>query len=726
MEGVRALLGNTFAVQRMNRLAPVVLGMAFFLIPLFPAFITLTGAGVPGVSLLSKPLAFALLALAAAVGACFAVMLAVTHGEHEPTVVPLAMFPLAAAAAALLGFDARAGALFIAILGAGLMWHVMVLRFFRAPGVADAICGGFLASGALAAAVAVVMVLTKTPAALYTVGHGRAIGSFIVPGELAGYLIVYVPFAYAVAVGTRPRLRILARIGLILGTAAFVLTFSRAGWVGMAAAIAFFVFMRQGRRGARYAIAVAGLAVVALGLVFNSHHDPSENFTRLSIWQAALATIARFPLTGVGPFEFSHVYGLVRSPDGEPTAYHAHSFLLTVAAEAGLAGVAAVVFGWWRFATVFVARLRRAAGPSALAPAIAAGLVGTWVQGLIDTVSVVLFALWLPFMALALVTIDAEPAAASAEHAAAPPSRTPRARARARLPAAVRAAIAAAFVVAVVVAALVQLGSDAIFARAAAPASLPAHLPPGLGTRVYEALERVAPLPFVEAMLTDDALQRGDLAAAGAHAARMPAGTLRNEDEARIALARGRHDEAIRRFLEAGDAAALQADVLQLVQTGRAPEAYALEERVRQRLAASKTRPNALADSWWRLGRLATRMHDLPQAEADYARAHALAPFNTKYLIDSGTLELQQHRGDAARALFARAAEIDPGSADAVAGMGLAALERGDEAGAVKLAERAERLSARAPLVLRLRRRLRLNPGVEGLTAGGRALRGRR
>ena len=680
-------------MKRTQRLAPLVLGIAFFLIPLFPAFITLTGAGVPGVSLLPKALALALLAVACAIAACFVLLLATTRGDSGPLVVPLAMFPLAAAVAALLGFDARAGALFIAILASGLMWHVTILRFFRAPHVAFAIYASFLASGALAAAVAVVMVLTKTPAGLYTVGHGRAIGSFIVPGELAGYLIVYVPFAIAIATAqdSSRALRVLARIGAIAGSVAFVLTFSRAGWMGMAAAIAFFLFMQQGRRGARYAIAVVGTAIVALSFVFNSHHDPSENFTRISIWQSALAMIERFPLTGVGPFEFSSVFRLVRLPDAEFTAFHAHSFLLTVAAEAGLVGVAAALFGWWRFVVVFGERLRQTPRRSSLALAIAAGLVGTWVQGLIDMVSIVLFALWLPFMALALATAEPE---------------ADRARTVRPLATISRAAIAVALGVVVVICAFVQLGSDAVFARAAAPFSLAAHLPAGLGTRVYETLERVAPLPFVEAMLTDDALQRGDLSAASAHAARMPAGTLHNEDDARIALALGRHDEAIRRFLEAGDDAALQADVRQLMETGRAREAYALEDRVRRRLVASKTRPNAVADSWWRLGRLAVRMHDVPEAERDYARARALAPFNTKYLIESGTLALQRRRADAALGLFARAAEIDPGSADAVAGMGLAALDAGDRAESERLAVRAVRMNARASLALRLQRRL--------------------
>ena len=113
----------------------------------------------------------------------------------------------------------------------------------------------------------------------------------------------------------------------------------------------------------------------------------------------------RFPLTGVGPFDFARIYPLVRLPDGDAAAFHAHSFLLTIFAETGLIGLLAVLFAWWRFAGELVKRLRGASAANAtIALAVAAGLVGTWVQGLIDTVSVVIFGLWLPSMALALVT----------------------------------------------------------------------------------------------------------------------------------------------------------------------------------------------------------------------------------------------------------------------------------------------------------------------------------
>ncbi len=127
------------------------------------------------------------------------------------------------------------------------------------------------------------------------------------------------------------------------------------------------------RRGAS---SPATLAVVLM--LFNEHHNPSENYTRLSIWQAALGMIDRFPLTGVGPFGFSKIYPLVRMPDGDATAFHAHSLYLTFFAEIGIAGLLA-------FAWMIVRVGARDSRSSSRAPhrtptfvplAIAAGVVG--------------------------------------------------------------------------------------------------------------------------------------------------------------------------------------------------------------------------------------------------------------------------------------------------------------------------------------------------------------
>lgn len=388
----------------MKRLLPAVFAITYFVVPLFPPFITLTAVTIPGVSLVPAWFAIALLALMALIAIYAIVLLLRPPIQKPPTLAPLLAWFAAVVIAGLLGFDPTAGMLFNGIFGLGVIWHLTLMRYYREPGVARAIYWSYMVSGGLASLAAIVMVVARVPANQYAIGHGRAIGTFILPGELAGYLIIFLPIAFAVARITRDRaLRIAAWSALLLGAAAFVLTFSRAGWMGLAAAIAFYAFM-SGRVRRRYAplFLLAGLAAVLV--VFNAHHNPAENYTRLSIWQAGVEIVRRFPLTGVGPFDFARIYPLVRLPDGDAQAFHAHSFLLTIFAETGLLGLAAALAVWWRFGAAFYERFRAAKPANAtLALAIAAGLAGTWVQGLIDTVSVVIFGLWLPSMALALV-----------------------------------------------------------------------------------------------------------------------------------------------------------------------------------------------------------------------------------------------------------------------------------------------------------------------------------
>ena len=385
---------------------PFALALAFACVPLFPAFITLTTATIPGVSLIPAHVTAALLAAMVALVAYWAVMLASAPRVGSPILLPLLAWFASGVLAVALGFNPRDGLIFVGIFGMGVVWHCSVIRYYACAGTARAIAWALLLSGATAALAAVAMVVLRIPAHQYTIGHGRAIGTFVLPGELAGYLIIFLPIAYAIARTTRERaLRAMAWIALGIGSLAFVLTFSRTGWVGLASAIAFFIVVRARRRGAAILVGllVIALALGAVLLVFNVDHNPSENYTRLSIWQAALHIINRFPLTGVGPFGFSRLYAVVRLPGGDATAFHAHSVYLTFLAEIGIVGFSAFVWTWYSFA----ARLRealRGATPQAsfLALALAAGLVGTLVQGLIDVVSVVIFGLWLPTLAYAL------------------------------------------------------------------------------------------------------------------------------------------------------------------------------------------------------------------------------------------------------------------------------------------------------------------------------------
>ncbi|MFY9738406.1 MAG: O-antigen ligase family protein [Candidatus Cybelea sp.] len=387
----------------MRRWMPVALGLIYMAVPLFPTFITFTGVAFPGVSLLPGAAILAVFA-----GCCILAIYALAMlarypmANSQPLLAPLLAVFIAGLLAGTLGFDPRSGLVFTIIGGLGIVWSCSILRFYSDRYAATLLLGAFLLSGGIAAAIAIAMVALRSPVNLYALQHGRATGTFILPGELAGYLIVLLPIAYAVGCVARSRvLSAIAWSALGTGLIALALTFSRAGWMGCAAAAAFLVAVRTRRPAVSAVVIAAGICAVVL--LFNAHHDPSEDYTRLSIWQAAIQIIDRFPLLGVGPFSFSRLYALVRSPDGDPTAFHAHSLYLTFFAEFGIVGVCAVAWTTWRFVTELRRRLATASQQAALlACGAAAGLVGVAVQGLIDTVSVVIFGLWMPTMALAL------------------------------------------------------------------------------------------------------------------------------------------------------------------------------------------------------------------------------------------------------------------------------------------------------------------------------------
>ncbi|MBV9332419.1 MAG: O-antigen ligase family protein, partial [Candidatus Eremiobacteraeota bacterium] len=302
------------------------------------------------------------------------------------------------------GFNPVAGMVFTGIGGLSIVWHCSVMRFYSDRNAARAISIAILIPGFVASLAALIMVITRVPASQYAIAHGRATGTFILPGELAGYLIVLLPIAYAYArVTEEAAMRLVAWATLAAGGVALALTFSRAGWMGFAAAAAFLIAIRTRRTGA--AALVVGAGTLAVLLLFNAHHDPSEDYTRLSIWQTAVQIVDRFTLTGVGPFNFSRLYAVLRAPDGDATAFHAHSLYLTFFAEFGIVGLLTVAWTMWRFGAELRRRLRAARPPDAfLSLSITAGLVGVAVQGLIDTVSLVIFGLWMPIMALALAS----------------------------------------------------------------------------------------------------------------------------------------------------------------------------------------------------------------------------------------------------------------------------------------------------------------------------------
>lgn len=261
------------------------------------------------------------------------------------------------------------------------------------------------------------------------------------------------------------------------------------------------------------------------------------------------------------------------------------------------------------------------------------------------------------------------------------------------------------FVLAAVLGA-VQIGSDAIFSSAAAAHSLPARLPPALGAKVYGAIARVAPAPYVNAMLERAAFDRGDLAQAQYYALRLPPSTRRDDLLGRIALARGDTPAAQHYFILADDIYAI-GDRVNALARGSFPQAYALELRLKNRLERTTTHPDALAEAHWRLGKLAGGQGHSAQAIAEFRQAVQISPLSERYLLSAG-FETYSFVGPAQAAkYFERAISADPTSADAYAGAGLSALRLGDVAAARAYAKRAQALDPNSAPVKTLQAQLR-------------------
>lgn len=253
--------------------------------------------------------------------------------------------------------------------------------------------------------------------------------------------------------------------------------------------------------------------------------------------------------------------------------------------------------------------------------------------------------------------------------------------------------------------ALVQTASDAIYAQAATPQSLPAQLQPTFGERIYRTIARAAPAPYVNATLAYAALQRRDLPDAQRYAAALPTSAQRDDLLGRIASARGDHTAAQRYFIAADDVFAIGAEVDAIAQHDPLA-AYGIQRDFIGRLQRSATHPDALAEAYWRLGVLASKLGNSALAMTNYTRAVDLSPLSGKYLISAGFQAYDLKNNVSARTYFQRAIAVDPGSADAYAGAGMAALRFGDRGSARRYAARSRAYDPRSHALLTLEKLL--------------------
>jgi putative inorganic carbon (HCO3(-)) transporter len=159
--------------------------------------------------------------------------------------------------------------------------------------------------------------------------------------------------------------KVLALTMFVVNTACLILTFSRGGWIGLLVAIfallvlvVYQLSIQLPRFWRAWSLPIllgsmALLLTVAVLFVepvrdrffsiFAGRGDSSNNF-RINVWAAVIEMIKDRPIFGIGPGNtaFNQIYPLYQRP--RYNALSAYSFLLEVAVETGLIGLAC--FAW--------------------------------------------------------------------------------------------------------------------------------------------------------------------------------------------------------------------------------------------------------------------------------------------------------------------------------------------------------------------------------------------
>jgi Lipid A core - O-antigen ligase and related enzymes len=223
---------------------------------------------------------------------------------------------------------------------------------------------------------------------------GRVESYFDNPNTFAEVLILLLPLVLALILCAKRKISKLAACGVfVLGVAALGMTYSRASWVGIAVAMAVFVFLWKPKLIPLF-IALCVLCVPLLpSTIWNriltiTNTSDTSTASRIPLYQAALAVIRRSPISGAGLgtaalqqyISDNNLYH-ARAP-----FVHSHDIYLEVWVEAGVLGIAGFVASMlWNIKNA--ARMVRHCGNSAartITCACAASMCGAMVCGLAD------------------------------------------------------------------------------------------------------------------------------------------------------------------------------------------------------------------------------------------------------------------------------------------------------------------------------------------------------
>jgi putative inorganic carbon (hco3(-)) transporter len=188
--------------------------------------------------------------------------------------------------------------------------------------------------------------------------ENRATGIFGQPNELGAFAVLIVMLSVTLLLSSdrSPALRIVAAASGLAGICAAAITLSRGAWLGLALGfVVLLVLVPRTRRPLLAAVGIAAAVLTALTIgwpaqplvsilveraasVVDGQTNPYD--FRPEIWAEALRQIDSHPWLGVGPGGYHTLAERSPSQVALVAPEHAHSLLVTLAAEQGIVGLA--------------------------------------------------------------------------------------------------------------------------------------------------------------------------------------------------------------------------------------------------------------------------------------------------------------------------------------------------------------------------------------------------
>ncbi|MEA2785432.1 MAG: hypothetical protein QOF71_1536 [Candidatus Eremiobacteraeota bacterium] len=386
------------------RVSSYALAVLFAIVPLYGTLAALDPTAQPGIPPLVPARVAVAIALLAVLALAAVVPAALRAGRRDALTFAFLAPGVATILAAITGFDPPVGIGFGILVTAQGAGGLALARDADAATVRLCV-RTLLWSGLVASLLALAMLLAHRPAAIYAYDHGRAVGTFLNPNELAAYTLIALGVALPLAVASRGRDRLATACALVL-IVTLGATFSRWGALSAVCGVAAYALLTRARVLLAAAV-VIGLAGLGLDAVAGAaHHNPRDTEARAVAWRTGLTTFERFPLLGVGPLAFPKTYDVLRPPDAPGTrtavAFDPHSLPIAFAADGGIVAIVTLIASF----TIVLRRVLRDARhaaplPRALGFSLAAALLALVVDVSINTVSI-FFALGLQVVPLAI------------------------------------------------------------------------------------------------------------------------------------------------------------------------------------------------------------------------------------------------------------------------------------------------------------------------------------